>query len=272
MDKKYLISCGDSFTAGHDMGSEASWAHWTADSLNLELINLASGGMSNEWISMRTLSYLQQNKDRWEDSVVMIGWTEMMRQMTFFDDLGKTKIGKWVWSAQPNDFTCDDWSEDTPGEWMYKHRKSLYPFFSNLPWALMKTYTSIMILKTFLDSKNIPYLFLDAVNDNKLYYENGETLLRDWDYKKEPFNVVQDHDMIGDIVNKEMVDYLFDEKYVDVDGVTLLHWIHKVGDERYCEGNGGHTNIYGAQESSKFIVKHYERIYGKRPLGLGNLI
>ena len=62
MHKKYLISCGDSFTEGHDMGEQASWAYWTANSLGLGLINIASGGMSNEWINMRTLSYLQQNK------------------------------------------------------------------------------------------------------------------------------------------------------------------------------------------------------------------
>ena len=264
MEKKYLIACGDSFTEGHDIGETGSWAYWTSESLGLELINLASGGMSNEWITMRTLSYLQQNKNRWNDSVVMIGWTEMMRQMTFFDDLGKTKIGKWVWSAQPNDFICDDWGEDTPGEWMYKHRKSLYPFFSNLPWALMKTYTSIMILKTFLDSNNIPYLFFDAVNDNKLYYENGETYLRNYEFKKELFDVKADHDEVGHIVNEKMVDYLFDEKYVTINNTTLLHWMHSPPDLRYSEGNNGHTNVYGAQEASKFIVKHYERIYNKR--------
>lgn len=263
MKKKYLIACGDSFTEGHDMGETASWAYWTSSSLGLNLINLACGGMSNEWITIKTLSYLQQNNDKWNDSVVIIGWTEMMRQMTFFDDLGQSNIGKWVWSAQPNDFDCDDWSKNTPGEWMYKYRKSLYPFFSNLPWALMKTYASIMILKTFLDSNNIPYLFFDAVNDNKLYYENDQTYLRDYTFKKLPFDVTEDHESIGDIVNKKMVEYLFDERYVNINNTTLLNWIHSVPDERYCEGNGGHTNEYGAKESSKYIVKHYERLYNK---------
>ena len=261
MNKKYLITCGDSFTEGHDLGKVASWAYWTSDSIGTELINLAKGGMSNEWISVRTLSYLQTNKNKWENSIVMIGWTEMMRQMVFFDDLGKTKIGKWMWSAQPNDFYCNDWSKNTPGEWMYIHRNSLYPFFSNLGWALKKTYLSIMNLKTFLDSKNIPYLFFDAVNYNKLYYENNKVYLRDYEFKKQLFNVTSDHDSIGDIVNREMVEYLFDEKYVYIDNTTLLNWIHSVGDERYCEGNGGHTNIYGAKESSKYIVKHFEKLY-----------
>lgn len=261
MDKKYLITCGDSFTEGHDMGERASWAYWTADSLGLELINLAIGGMSNEWITMRTLSYLQTNKDKWENSVVMIGWTEMMRQMTFFDDMDK--IGKYVWSAQPNDFICTDWDTNTPGEWMYKHRNALFPFFSNLPWALMKTYNSIMILKTFLDSNNIPYLFFDAVNDNKIYYERGKTYLRNYEFKKEVFDFSEDEETVGYVLNKNMTDYIFDEKYVMIDDTTLLNWIHSVGDERYCEGNGGHTNIYGAQESSKYIVEHYKRIYGK---------
>lgn len=272
MNKKHLIVCGDSFTEGHDMGNQASWAYWTANTLRLKLVNLAIGGMSNEWITMRTLSYLQTNKDKWKNSVVMIAWTEMMRQMTFFDDLGQTNIGKWVWSAQPTDFEKNDWSKDTPGEWLYKNRKYLYPFFSNLPWALMKTYNSIMVLKSFLDSNNIPYLFFDAVNDNKLYYENGKTYLRDFEFVKQPFDVTEDHDSVGDIVNKKMVEYLFDEKYVTIDNTTLLNWIHQVGDERYCEGNSGHTNVFGAQEASEYIVKHYERIYNKRFLGLGDPI
>jgi hypothetical protein len=262
MNKKYLIVCGDSFTEGHEMGETASWAYWTAKSLNLELINLAKGGMSNEWISMRTLSYLQSNKNLLNNSIVIIAWTEMMRQMVFFDDLDQTKIGKWVWSAQPNDFICDDWSEDTPGEWMYKHRDALFPFFSNLAWALMKTYQSIMNLKTFLDANNIEYIFFDAVNDNKLYYENNNTYLRDFKFEKELF-IMDEHDYISDIVNKKFVDYIFDEKYVNIDETTLLNWIHRIGDERYCEGNSGHTNVFGAQESSKFIVKHYERLYNK---------
>lgn len=264
MNKKYLIVCGDSFTQGHDMGSEASWAHWTADILNLELINLAKGGMSNEWISIRLLSFLQTNRDILSESVVMIGWTEMMRQLVFFDDLGQTKIGKWIWSAQPNDFISDDCGDDTPGYWIYKHKDALFPFFSNLQWALMKTYTSIMIVKTFLESNNIPYLFFDAVNDNKLYYENGLTYLRDYKFEKLPFDITKDHDDVGDIVNEAMVNYLFDENYVTIDNTTLLNWIHSVGDERYCEGNGGHTNVYGAKEAAKFIVKNYERIYNQR--------
>jgi hypothetical protein len=54
---KNLIVCGDSFTEGHDMGETASWAYWTADTLNLKLKNLASGGMSNEWISLQIQNY-----------------------------------------------------------------------------------------------------------------------------------------------------------------------------------------------------------------------
>ena len=63
---KNLIACGDSFTEGHEMGEPASWAYWTADSLGLELKNLASGGMSNEWISLQTISFLQKNINKYD--------------------------------------------------------------------------------------------------------------------------------------------------------------------------------------------------------------
>ena len=222
---EHLITCGDSFTEGHEMGETASWAYWTADGLNLKLINLASGGMSNEWISLQTISFLQKNPHLWNNSVVIIAWTEMMRQMIHFDDMGG-KIGKWIWSVQPNDFISDDCGDDTPGYWIYNHRNALYPFFSDLNWALMKTYQSMLMVKTFCDANGIPYIFFDAVNDNKVYL-------------------------------------LFDDKYVNVDGTPILQFIHKWGDERYCEGNSGHTNVIGAKEVSKYIIKHYERIYNK---------
>lgn len=262
MTKKYLIACGDSFTEGHLIGETASWAYWTAKSLGLELKNIASGGMSNEWISLQTISFLQTNRDLWDNSVVIIAWTEMMRQMVHFDDMGG-RIGKWIWSAQPNDFISDDCDNDTPGYWIYKHRNSLYPFFSNLSWALMKTYQSILMVKTFCDAKGIPYMFFDAVNDNKLYFENDKTYLRDFEFKKEEFNLDNSLDFVKRIVDLDMINLLFDEKYVDIDGTPILQFIHKWEDGRYCEGNEGHTNVVGAKEVSKFIVKHYEKIYNK---------
>jgi hypothetical protein len=260
---KNLIVCGDSFTEGHDMGETASWAYWIADTLNLKLKNLASGGMSNEWISLQTITFLQKNPELWDSSVVIIAWTEMMRQMIHFDDMGG-KIGKWIWSAQPNDFISDDCGDDTPGYWIYKHRDALYPFFSDLNWALMKTYQSMLMVKTFCDSKGIPYMFFDAVNDNKLYFENDKVYIRDYKFEKEEFNLDNSLNFVKSIVDKNMVDLLFDEKYVDVDGTPILQFIHKWGDERYCEGNSGHTNIIGAKEVSKYIIKHYERLYNKR--------
>ena len=35
---EHLITCGDSFTEGHEMGETASWAYWTADGLNTEVL------------------------------------------------------------------------------------------------------------------------------------------------------------------------------------------------------------------------------------------
>ena len=48
IDKKYLITSGCSFTEGHKVGPNASWAKYLAENNNLELINIAKGGVGND--------------------------------------------------------------------------------------------------------------------------------------------------------------------------------------------------------------------------------
>jgi hypothetical protein len=87
MSKKYLIACGDSFTEGHVLGKPASWATYVGPKLGLETINIACGGMSNDWICNTTLTWLMKNKEKAKDSVVMIGWTEFGRQHTIYQPI-----------------------------------------------------------------------------------------------------------------------------------------------------------------------------------------
>ena len=58
MNKKYLITNGCSFTEGHLIGPDASWAKYFANNNNLELINLAKGGNGNDDVVQKTYRIL----------------------------------------------------------------------------------------------------------------------------------------------------------------------------------------------------------------------
>jgi len=83
MNKKYLVVSGDSFTEGHTMGEQASWAYWVAKKMNLELINLSCGGKGNEWISNNLLSFLTSTDISLDECIVMVGWSDLSRQILF---------------------------------------------------------------------------------------------------------------------------------------------------------------------------------------------
>jgi hypothetical protein len=63
LDKKYLITNGCSFTEGHLLGNDGSWAKFLGEKLDLELINLGKGGSGNDSISWRTMEFCEMNKD-----------------------------------------------------------------------------------------------------------------------------------------------------------------------------------------------------------------
>ena len=103
---KYLVVCGDSFTQGHVMGEQASWAYWTAEKLGLELINLAIGGMANDWIYSKPILWFNQNKDKIKKSICMVAWTDFGRQHTIYQPVVPTENDeRWITNIHPGDLS-----------------------------------------------------------------------------------------------------------------------------------------------------------------------
>lgn len=264
MNKKYLVVSGDSFTEGHEMGEVASWAHWVAKELNLELINLARGGMGNEWISNTILNFLNTTNINKDEIIVMVGWSDLARQLSYMDGIYKKSLG--LMTIVPNDLLekSDNIKYDKRAKWIWDNRTALMPFFSNISWYLYKTYQSIFYTKIYLNSLNIPFLFFDCITDNKIYYKNENPYLKNtWNgFQNNDLEKVEHIDeMISEILSKENVDFIFDEKYINFNGNTILEWLKLDGHEKYETGNEGHTNIDGAKEISKYIVEQYKKIY-----------
>jgi len=264
MDKKYLVVCGDSFTEGHVMGEKASWAYWVSKELNLKLINLAKGGMGNEWISNKTLGFLNTEEINKDEIVVIIGWSDLSRYLFFVDGIDDESSN--LMTIVPADLLqkSDSIFHDDRLKWVWNHRKAFMPFFSNISWYLYKTYQSLFYTKIYLNSFNIPFLFFDCITDNKIYYENETPYLKKmWsgvdntDFEKVDFV----DEMVSNIISKKNVDFIFDEKYINFEGKTILEWLKTDDHYKYEKGNEGHTNIIGAMEISKYIVSSYTSIY-----------
>lgn len=289
MKKKYLVACGDSFTEGHNQGKDASWATYLGPKLGLETVNLACGGMSNDWISDETLKWLMRNKDKAKDSVVIIGWTEFGRQYFPFQPIieeGNWPYGRWPTTVTPADFV-DDYIDPTDVTLplalreLKKNADALLPWMGSLSQCLYKTYKAIFFLKEYCESNDIPYMFLDMIDNqdgifgpvigsphgtlnvkvkNRCKNDDGE-----YDF----FEVGKVMDDQRDLLNPQMTNYLWDSKYMRMrDDNSVLGFIESYPDEAggghdgdYMRGNDGHLNIEGAKWISNIIYEHFTKLY-----------
>lgn len=267
-NKKYLVVCGDSFTEGHMIGETASWAYWVAKDMNLNLINLSCGGMGNEWIATTILTFLTKNEIPLEEVIVMIAWSDLSRQMVYFNNVDGSSENN-IWNVVPGDLMDGGDTEDSDileMNWIYQNRKSLYPFFSSLNWCLFRTYQSLFNVKLFLKSSNIPFLFFDTITDNKIYYNHNDPYLKDswksfWTENLERLPLHTEPNIVTNMLSEEMVGYLFDKNYIDIDGCTIMKWLHKPGNEIFEKGNDGHLNEIGSKVVSKKIINKFKKIY-----------
>ena len=121
--------------------------HFLAEELNCEYFNNAKGGGSNQRIVRTTINWLLENKDKWNEVLVLIGWTGILR---YEIQQGK----KW---------------------------KQMKSYDGNPDEMLSKYLDSILYLQLFLEANNIKYIFwntftenLEKKNNDKWNYINKE--------------------------------------------------------------------------------------------------
>lgn len=270
MEKKNLIVGGCSFTEGHIMGEQGSWAYWLSQQTGQKLHNLGKGGVGNEYITQRVLSFLIANPDIAKDSVVMIGWSETTRQLVFFEP--EFGLGCFH-TMQPEDFIDrnkdnDIWNGDlfSPHGWVREHKDSLWPFFNSLNYCVFKTYFSMITLKTYLEANNIPYVFFDAINPTKVIIDNSSKKFKIKKYPAESQLTTENIGGFDSIINDNIIQYIYDDKFISFDGLTMNEWLCKDGNDenrRLSEGNGGHPNAIASKIFADYILKEYEGLYNK---------
>lgn len=268
MNKKYLIVSGDSFTKGHTLGEKGSWAYHVARKMNLQLVNLSNNGMGNEWISSTLLSFLYRHEPILNESIVMVGWTDFGRELNFYRrNINEYESFTDIVTTVPFDLHDDSSGghrSDYFTETIIDNKKILKHFIGNDIVCLYKSYFAMLHTKTFCERYNIPFLFFDAVANNKLYYDTKSPYLLS--FKKEKIYLdFQNNDIsfLQDFNDRTFVDKIFNKKYINFEGNSIFQWISLPGNQIYEEGNPGHTNELGADLISDMILKQYENIYNK---------
>ena len=181
-DKKYVITLGCSFSTstlndenlverGHTFGDVI------AKHYGMELIELGGPGGSNQYIKNRFFEWFGKNPNKWNDTFVVVAWTEPGRHMWW-----NNKTNEWF-----ND-TNQIYIKDTVRfndlnlihGWSYRDRTKYAQNFMRNNYDEMRSYIEqIVTLQSCMKLWGIPYIMFNSLFDvdveNHLIEGNGKT-------------------------------------------------------------------------------------------------
>lgn len=287
LDKKYLIASGCSFTEGHHLGIEGSWANYFAKNNNLELINLGKGGAGNEYIISNTIQYSIMNKEIADNAIFGIQLSEVLRTLmcfTFPADTADTKqynYGSYT-HITPVQFihehTFENWDLQLfHNKWIYDNRYKLAPFFINVTHSVSITINALIGFIDFCEKNNYPYFIFDGINKNiPEKTKDGWALVGDADIDNHRVEVMEKENIhfteymnIGyPIIHKSIIEHLTTiNNYIrgiDYKGYLINLGYNTQNDSNfYLKNNDGHPNQDGCKEWVKYLENKVEELFGK---------
>jgi len=250
-NKKYLITSGCSFTDGYQMGNEGSWPYYLSKMLNFKLINKARGGSGNEYIADSIIIELMNNEEIRNESVVIVAWSSNTRLMTPVFD-GESNV---LDTVQPQDFI--EWERGGSGK--YTNLNCGKTLFSDVPFCAYKTYLSILKLSSFLESHNIPYVYLDAISQNKVELEDvggiKKIILKSYaDIENVDFDLSDYPHQYKDVFNEKFNNNIF-KNFIKVKEHSSILDFMWTDYDNYTKGNPGHPNDIASKQIAESIYK-----------------
>lgn len=283
LGKKYLISGGCSFTEGHHLGLEGSWANYFAKNNNLELINLGKGGSGNEYILRNVIQYSIINEEIANNSVFGIQLSEVLRTLMCFTIPTTTyEYGKYTHITPVqfiNENTFNNWDLKTfHNKWIYDNRNALSPFFINVTHSVLITLNAILGFINFCEKNNYPYFIFDGINKNiPEKTKNGWALTANAEIDNHRVEVMEDSNIdfteymsIGyPIIHKSIIEYLntIDNYITDIDYKQYLintGYNNHNDSNFYLKENEGHPNQSGCQEWVNYLQTKVEKLFSDK--------
>jgi hypothetical protein len=158
---KYLFANGCSFTYGDELKNKFDdrWSYILSNKLNLEEINIAHDGASNDRILRSTIDWISYNTDKLKDTFFIIGWTGPERWEEWLD----ASISKFnVQGYKPN---CKLTEYGRGGKYYMLN-------FYHPAIRMLEAYRTILTLQQILKSYNCKFLFFSALE--KIWDFNDE--------------------------------------------------------------------------------------------------
>ena len=207
-----FVSIGDSFTFGNELQdfiaitrnsnkkrhfqqSQFTWAALTGKYLGFEHINVSSPGISNAAIARRCIYEIERLSETGEDLIVGVMWTfhkrfevyskvnnRALQDLDYYQTVGsyhqytfeeklKLQGGYQNEEQYQTQLVAHEWDEAAG----LGDISRIYEKYLDNTFYLMESLRNIVLLKSYLESKNIKYFFLKAANigidDQKDYYD-----------------------------------------------------------------------------------------------------
>ena len=280
LDKKYLIASGCSFTEGHHLGAEGSWATYFAKNNNLELINLGKGGAGNEYILTNTIQYSIINKEISDNAIFGIQLSEVLRTLVCFDFPDTHGYPKYT-HITPVQFihehTFNNWDMSIfHNKWIYDNRYKLAPFFMNITHSVSITINAIIGFIDFCEKNNYPYFIFDGINTNiPEKTKDGWALIGEAEIDNHRVEVMEKSQSANKfihngypVIQKSIIEYLNDIKNYIRD-IHYKQYMLNIGESEYgdfnfyLKDNEGHPNKEGAELWAKYLQNKVEEIFVK---------
>ena len=203
MSRKKIVVSGDSFAAGSGkIGQTYVWPDILADKLGMECVNVARGGVGNEYIHNTMIDALLQHKNK--IGLAICFWSMFER----WDFYGKT------FRLYPNTFP--NGQELLKKSVRYIHSFQTYCEFYKLPYLQMQAFEPTeIIMKDILDTPQFDYINSKFIGW-PMYHEIGgyhmSDKLDDIDPCRETHRVGKNDSHPNDTGHEFIADFFY-EKY-----------------------------------------------------------
>jgi len=241
LNKKYdrFVTFGCSFTHGHFLGEEGSWGFQLSKLLNCDHINRGAGGSSNYVIMNKVIKYCETND--MANSCVGVQFSEYSRREVWSKDEKRYFVFNLgtLDCYDKNNFTSPFDISD-----LFSNREFFEPIWFDIEENIVRTITTMILLKNYLNSKNIDFIMFEgigSVKDNFYPFELNDS----------PKNFEDDRIYLETRIRDEILnDNTFFTKYGPMMPFMFNHDLFDPNE------NGGHPNMKFVKWWVKEMYEH----------------
>ena len=261
---KYLYANGCSFVYGDEIDDpeESRWSRLFSDKYGAEEINESENGSSNNRIYRTTKDWLLGNKDKLEDTFVILGWSQSIRAEKYNTEV---LMHESINFATSPDYMSSSYNNGMDATGQIEHGLEHGPFWGKSPpkrfWQQYVKYyfddnyfneesaLRVFAMQELLEKLNVKYYFYFSMENNVLHYIQRKY--------KDLYN-------FDKIYHQSQEDWIKDE----VKGKTggIIEWDNKIN--TYINPKGGWGGFKGSHPDEKshslwaeFLYKEYKRLY-----------